>query len=38
LKTGDRRKAREELERLLASDAKFAEQDQAMALLKDLRK
>jgi thioredoxin-like negative regulator of GroEL len=38
LKTGDKRKAREELERLLSSDAKFAEQDQAIALLKELRK
>ena len=37
-KAGDTAKARSELERLLATDAKFPQQAEALALLKELRK
>ena len=38
LKAGDKSKARNELERLLATDAKFPEQNEALNLLRQLRK
>ena len=38
VKTGDKAKARNELERLLSGDEKFPQQTEAMALLKELRK
>jgi putative PEP-CTERM system TPR-repeat lipoprotein len=37
VKAGDKAKARNELERLLSTDAKFPQQDEALALLKQLR-
>jgi len=37
LKAGDKAKARSELERLLASDAKFPQQAEAIKLLKQLK-
>jgi Flp pilus assembly protein TadD len=36
-KSGDKAKARNELERLLSTDAKFPQQAEALALLKQLR-
>ena len=37
VKAGDKAKARAELERLLSTDAMFPQQDEALALLKQLR-
>jgi len=37
LKAGDKAKARSELERLVASDAKFPQQAEAIKLLKQLK-